>query len=59
MIRQPKEGETWALKSDPTKTLRIRFVNCCDIVGFSEAHHMKRSYGTRALTAFLRRYKPA
>lgn len=55
----PKEGEIWALKADPSKTLTISYVNSLGFVGYSNAHHMKRSYGTKALAAFLRSYRLA
>lgn len=58
-MKNPKTGEIWHLKSDPTKTLKIEYLNSCDFVGFSGAAHMVRAYGTKKLSAFLRSYMRA
>lgn len=57
-MTKPKTGETWALKTNPAKTLVISYLNCLDIVGFHDAKHMKRPYGTLKLDTFLERYQP-
>lgn len=55
----PALNQVWCLKTDPSKTLRVSYVNSLNIVGYHDAKYMKRDYGTLRLDLFLKRYQPA